>query len=234
MRKSPWIVGRLGEAEAVADQIGDGDHHQPVLVGHLDEVGDAGHGAVVVHDLADHPGRLQPGEGGEVDGRLGLSGALEHAPLAGAQREDVPRAEQVLRPGRRIDRGEDGGGAVGGGDAGRHLAAGLDRDREGGAEGGGVVLHHQRQVEVAAALLAERQADQPAAVLGHEVDRRRGDLLGRDGEVPFVLAVLVVDDDDDLAAAKACDRLLDGDEGSVVGHDVGFLTGQGTPSFRKR
>ena len=66
-------------AAAVGDEVGDGDDLQVVALAVLDEVADARHRAVVVHDLADHAGRVQAGEAGEVDGGLGLAGALEHA-----------------------------------------------------------------------------------------------------------------------------------------------------------
>ena len=61
-------------------------------------------------------------------------------------------------------------------------------------------------------LFGHRQADQPAAVRGHEIDRLRRDALRGDGQIAFVLAVLVVDDDDHLAVADGLDRVLDGRE----------------------
>ena len=96
-----------------------------------DEVGHAGHRAVVVHHLADHAGRVQAGEAGEVDGGLGVAGALEHAARLGLQREDVARAGRG-RAGAvvGVDRDLDGVGAVVGGDAGGDALAGLDRDGE--------------------------------------------------------------------------------------------------------
>ena len=65
------------------------------------EVGDPGHGAVVVHDLAEHPGRVQAGHAGQVDGGLGVAGPLEHAALGVAQREDVPGSGEVAGAGGR-------------------------------------------------------------------------------------------------------------------------------------
>ena len=182
------------------------------------EVGDARHGAVVVHDLADHAGRTQPGEHGQVDRRLGLAGALEHAAAPRAQREDVARPQQVVGTGARIDRGQDGGGAVGRRDPGRDLAARLDRHRERGAERRGVVLHHEREPQLVAALLGQGEADEAAAVARHEVDGVGRDLLRRDREVALVLAVLVVDDDHEPALAERLDRILDAGEGGLRRH----------------
>ena len=68
---------------------------------------------------------------------------------------------------------------------------------------------HLRQIELGEPLFRHRHADQAAAVLGHEVDRLRRDLLRRDGQIAFVLAIFVVDDDDHLAVADGLDRVLD-------------------------
>ena len=51
----------------------------------------AGHFTVIAHDLADDGGGFQAGEVGEIDTAFGLSGADEHATLAGAEGVDVAR-----------------------------------------------------------------------------------------------------------------------------------------------
>ena len=98
-----------------------------------------------------------------------------------------------------IDGDADGVGAVGGGDAGGDSLAGFDRLGEGGTEAGGVLLRHGRQAQVVGTLLGEGEADEAAAVAGHEVDSLGSDVLGGQGEIAFVLAVLVVDHDDHAA-----------------------------------
>ncbi len=215
-RRHALDQGLVGEA--VADQVGHRDHRDVVLGGEAGELGHPRHGAVLVHDLADDARRLEPGQDREVDRGLGLAGALQDAPFGRPQREDVARAQEVVGAGGRVDRGPDGRGAVGRRDAGRDLAAGLDRDGEGGREGRGVLLDHQGQAQRVAALGGHRQADQPAAARGHEVDRFRSDPLGGDRQVPLVLALLVVDDDHEAAGLEGADRLLDRGEGRGVGH----------------
>ena len=69
-------------------------------------------------------------------------------------------------------------------DAGRHAFARLDRDGERGAERRLVVLGHLVQAERVAVLAGEAEADQPARMRRHEVDRvgcreLRGDRRGR-------------------------------------------------------
>ena len=90
---------------------------RPCFCGVRDQVGHAGHGAVVVHDLADDGRRVQAGETREVDAGLGLPGALQHAAGARHEREHVPRLHEVVGPGLRVDGDLDGVRAVGGGDA---------------------------------------------------------------------------------------------------------------------
>ena len=160
------------------------------------EVGHARHRAVGVHDLADHARGRAAGEAGEVDGGLGLARALQHAARARAQREDVAGLDEVARPHGGIDGDLDRVRAVGGRDAGRDALARLDRDREGRLVRRLVVRDHHAQPELVAALRRERQADQPAAVRGHEVDGLGRDVLGGHAEVALVLAVRGVDDDD--------------------------------------
>ncbi len=65
------------------------------------QVGHAGHGAVVVHDLADDAGGAHAGEAGQVDGALGLAGADEDAAAAGPEGEDVARRDQIRGARRR-------------------------------------------------------------------------------------------------------------------------------------
>ena len=80
---------------------------------------------------------------------------------------------------------------------------------ERGAERRLVVVGHRAQAELVGALLGEAEADQPARVGRHEVDRVGRRELRGDRQVAFVLAVGIVDDDDEPALADVLDRLLD-------------------------
>ena len=73
---------------------------------------------------------------------------------------------------------------------------------ERGVEARAVLRHHQRNLELVEPLRRHRQANQPAAVARHEVDRLGRDLLRGDRQIAFVLAILIVDDDDHLAGAE--------------------------------
>ena len=204
-------------AQAVADELGDGDHFEAVLPAERDEVGDAGHFAVVAHDFADDAGGGEAGEAGEIDGGLGLSGADQNAAAAGAQREDVAGTDEVGGGGAGVDGGADGMGAVGGRDAGGDAFSCLDGFGESGAEAGGVLLRHGKEAQVVGALLSEGEADEAAAVAGHEVDGFGGNVLGGQGEVALVFAILVVDHDDHAAQADVGHGAGDVGEGRLGG-----------------
>jgi hypothetical protein len=171
------------------------------------QVGQARHGAVVLHDLADHGGGAAAGHGGQVAAGLGVAGAHEHAAVHRLQREDVAGLHQVVWPASLRHGHLHGAGAVGGRDAGGHAFGGLDRHGEGRAHLGAVARHHGRQLEALAALARERQADQAAAEAGHEVDGLGRDVVGGQHQVAFVLAVFFVHQDDHAPGAH-------------VGHDV--------------
>ncbi len=68
---------------------------------------------------------------------------------------------------------------------------------------------HQRQVELPAPLLGQREADEAAGVAGHEVDRLGRDEVGGKHEVALVLAVLLVDEDDHAAGLEVGDDVGD-------------------------
>ena len=77
------VLDQLLMASTVANQVGNGDELQLVLGGENLQVGQAGHGAVIVDDLAQHPHRLPIGQRTQVDGSLGVSSPLEHAAHSG-------------------------------------------------------------------------------------------------------------------------------------------------------
>ena len=56
------------------DSLHEGATLASELATELDQVGEPGHRPVVLHHLADHPGRLQPRQPGEVDGRVLIDG----------------------------------------------------------------------------------------------------------------------------------------------------------------
>src|SRR5207247_718534 len=103
----------------------------------------------------------------------------------------------------------DGGGAVVGRDARRRAVAVVDRHGERGALALGVVGDHQGQTELVAAFARQRRADESRRVRQEERDLLGGGRLRGHDQVALVLAVFVVDHDDDLAPPDGADDVLD-------------------------
>ena len=136
-----------------------------------------------------------------------------NAARARPQREHVTRLDEIGGALARVDRDLDRPRAVVRRDAGGDPLTRLDRDRERRAVRCLVALGHRPQPQLVAALLGQAEADQAAAVRGHEGDRLGRRELRRDRQVALVLAVRRVDDHDEPASADLLDRFLDGREG---------------------
>ncbi|GBD17397.1 hypothetical protein HRbin26_02317 [bacterium HR26] len=210
--------GRLGDAQRgalagqpVGDEIRHVNQRDPVSLGEALQLRLPGHGAVLVHDLADDSHRVQAGQPGQVDRGLGLAVALQDTAGAGTQREDVPGHHEIGRRGVRVGQLPDGDGAVEGRDAGRYPLARLDRDGEGRPEATPVRLrrHHERQSQPVSPLWRHRHADEPPGLARHEVDRLRRGMLRRDAQVSLVLPIPIVHDDHELPLPEVRDRPLD-------------------------
>ena len=177
------------------------------------EVGAPGHAAVGPHHLADDACGESSGELAEIDDRFGLTGAFEHAADRCAERKRVPGLGEVARLGVLVAEQSNRGGAIEGTDAGGDTVPDrLDGDRERSPESRRVVVHHGADAELVEPPALDWDADEPAPVRRHEVDGFGRDAVSGNREVALVLAVLVVDDDHELARADIGDRFLDARE----------------------
>ena len=179
-------------AAAVLNQIGNRADLQPVLRGEKLQIGQPRHRAVGIHDFANHGSGRAAGHARQIAPGLGVPGAHQHAALHGLNGKHMPRLHQVLRPGLPRHRRFDGARAISRRNAGGHALGRLDGSGKGRAITRAVVLAHGRQAQLLAALLRERQANQPARVRGHEVDGLRRHEIGRQHQIALVLAVFLV------------------------------------------
>ena len=196
----------LGPAP-VRDQISDRQHRQPVPTGELDELGKSCHGAVVGRDLAYDGCRRETGHIGQVDRRLGVPSAFEHAATLIRQWEHVPRLDQTPRIGTLLREGTNRQGSVAGRDPSRAFSV-VDTHVEGSPMRVATASDHRRYSQCLETLRKHGNADQAAAMGGHEIDRVRRDVLGRHDEVALVLPVRGVDDHDHLAVGDGGDGVL--------------------------
>jgi hypothetical protein len=84
-------------AQAVTNQIRNRADLEVVLSREGFDLRAARHAAVVIHQFAEHAGRLQPCENAEIHRGLRMSCSHQHAALARAQRKDVAGARKILR-----------------------------------------------------------------------------------------------------------------------------------------
>ena len=170
------------------------------------------HRAVVLRDFADDRRGLKSGKASEIDGRLGVSGALEHA--AGTRRdgEHVPGDAEVFAFRRRIEQRLDGGCAVGRADAG---GAGQDVDALGERRLEVVGGRRAVDAEFLCPRLGDRGAHESACMGDHEIHMFRRDLFRRAHQIAFVLAFLVIRDDHEPACAHVLQDAFHGVEPAV-------------------
>ena len=118
--------------QAVGDEVADRADLEAVSAGEVHQIVEPRHRAVLAHDLADHAGGVEAGEPGDVDRRLGMAGADQHAavratsgktwpgetiasgPLAASIATAMVRARSaalmpVVMPSLRLDRDGEGG-----------------------------------------------------------------------------------------------------------------------------
>ena len=87
----------------------------------------ARHRPVLVQHFTDHGRRLRPDQPRDIDPRLGMARPFQHALVAGADGEDMPRYRDIRGAAGGIDCDRDGPRAVRGGNAGGDAVTRLDR-----------------------------------------------------------------------------------------------------------
>ena len=175
---------------------------QAPFVGHIAQLGQTSHGAVVVHYLHQHTHRLQTGQAAEVHGGLGVSGALEHALVLCVQGVYVARTAEGLGDACGVGKGTQGGAAVLSGDSSGAALQLVHRDGERRAEHGGVFLHLACEVQFLATLYGHGRAKDATGILEHEIHLLGCYFLGGDDDVALVLAVFVINNNHHLAGGK--------------------------------
>ena len=163
---------------------------------------------------------FESGQQGQIDAGLGMSRASQNTARLSHQREYVARLRQVVGTGVGCHCCADGMRPVIGGDAGRDAFSRFDGYREIGCISGLVLVHHQRQSQLSAALPCQRQADQAAAEAGHEVDVFGTHFGGGHHQVALVLAVCVVHQHDHATGPDVFEQLGNGIQLGFPGHWV--------------
>ena len=191
---------------AVLDEIGDGNDVEPVLFGKLLELGGTHHVPVVRHDLTAHPRRIQSRKTREIHRRLRMSRAAQHTALDRPQGEDVPRAAEMRGLCLRVNQHLHRMASLKRRDA-RCGIVGVDADREGSLVIVRIVLHHLTDLEFIETAAHDRRANESACVRRHEIHMLGCERLGSDDNIALVFAILIVHNNEHLAALNVLDCL---------------------------
>ena len=184
-----------------ADQFGNRDHQQAVFGCELSQLRDPGHSRLLdVYDFTEDSGRLEPGHPRKVDCRLRVPRTFEDSASARLERHHMTRASEMVWCGRRIDQRTDRCRPIAGRDARGRPGLDIDAHEECRFEALGVICDHRIEFELPCALACNRGANESRCMADEERDRLGRRELGGHDQVAFVLSVLVVDDNDDLAA----------------------------------
>jgi hypothetical protein len=98
-------------------------------------------------------------------------------------------------------------------DSRRNIFPRIDRHGEGRAEGGGVFNRLLREMEFFDALGSQGETDQPTGMFGHEVDGLGRHVLGSNDEIAFILAIFVIDEDDEFPLFDVPNRVFNAVKG---------------------
>ena len=210
------LLDQMVVAAAIGDQVTDRADLQIVELRERHQIVHPRHGAVLVHDLADHARGVEASQPRHVHRRFGMARAHQHTAIARDQWENVARGHDLLAALGRIDRHRDRAGAVGGGNAGGHPIARLDRDGKGRLVPRAVVAAHQVEAQRVDARLGHGEADQPAPVPRHKIDLLRRRHLRRDHQIALVLAILVIHQDEHATVLRLVDDLFGAGEKRVA------------------
>ena len=178
----------------------------------------AHHGAVVVDEFADHADRLEVREAAQIDRGLGMAGAHQHAAVLGDEWKDVAGAREVRGTRIVIGKTAHGRDTILRGNTGGGSMLVVDRYGERGAMRRVVVGDHRREPQPVRGRGGQRRAHDAAGVTDDECHLLRRRMHGGEHQVALVLAIVVVGDDHDLAAAEGFDSLCDALLG--VGHQT--------------
>ena len=95
---------QLFGAAAMRDQIRNGAKLQPMMLREGHQIRHARHGAVIIHDLADHTGGIEPRKTREIHCRFRMPRAHQRATFARHQRKHMAGGDDMLPPQFGVDR----------------------------------------------------------------------------------------------------------------------------------
>ena len=192
---------QLFRAAAIGDQISDGAKLQAMMLREGHQIRHARHAAVIIHDLTNHAGRIEPRKPREIHRRFRMAGAHQRAAFARHQRKDMAGCDDMFPPQFGIDRNGDGARTISRRNARGHTIARFNGNGEGGLVPRAIGLRHQRQAQLIHPCARHGKADQATRIACHEIDCIRRRELRGDHQIALILAVFVIHQDEHAPTA---------------------------------
>jgi hypothetical protein len=199
----------------VRDQIGDGNLREFVPLCEICHPRPAHHRAVVVHQFRQHADRRQASKTTKIDAGLGMSGAHQHAAVLGDQGKDVTGPDEIRSAAVAIGQRPNRVGSLLRRNSSGQTVAHVHRDRESGPKRGVIGGYHRVETKPARLVAGQRRTDDPRRVAYDERHFLGRAKRGGHEQIALVLAIVVIGDDNDLAAGKGRNRRFD----ALVGLD---------------
>ncbi len=195
----------------VCDEFGDRNPIELVALGEIHNLLTDHHRAVVICELADCGDRRQPRELAQVDRCLSVARTHQDTALLGDQWKHVPGADEIIQSHVAVCESTHGVRALLRRNPGSQAMLDVDRDREGRAKRRVVDSHHGRKMQAPGIVGRQRRTDDPAAVANDKSHLLWRAELRRDDKIAFILAIIIIGDDDDFTTSKG---LNDGGDGT--------------------
>jgi hypothetical protein len=198
----------LFAAPAMSDQLFDGRDLQVVPVGDLQQERTTGTFPRFIEYFAKHACRLQSGHPGKIHSRFRVSGAAKHSSLFGDQRVDMSGSDEVIWTAAGANQLPYCTATLAGGNSCFHGPV-VNGHGVSGAQGIGTRGNHGWELKPIGDFGQHRHAKQPFAVCDHKVDQLRRCLFSGTDEITFILTILVIEYDHEVAAAHRIDNGID-------------------------
>ena len=183
----------------VSNEVSDGDDLQIMMLSEWNHIVEAHHRAVLIQNLTSDSGSFEPGELAQIYNRLRMPGSNQNSTFFSSERNNVPRSPKVARLRIIVNKNRRRQCPVSSRDAGGCSVNRVNRLCHGGAVASRVLLGHHRNPKLSKSLGSGRDKRNAAPVANHEVHDLSGAGLGGNHQIPFILAVGVIDHNYHLA-----------------------------------
>ena len=202
--------------EAISDEVANADNLEVVLFCHLLELWHTRHCAVFVEDFYEGCCRLKSCETRQVDCCFCVTSPTKHALVLCVERIDVTWSAKICRLAIGVGQSADCCRSVVRADSCRATFQQVHRHGERRSEHARIIFHLVVEFQFGCPACCDGCTEYASAVAKHEVDLFGCNHFGSRDEVALVLAVLIVDHNDELPLPEIVECRFDGAQLHIV------------------